>query len=159
MILEERGAAALEVFRTVCETFGVKCEATQVTGRVPRSMLEKSELADLIIMGRAGEHSEWLDGLVGSTTQTVVRRATRPVLVTATDVPGRPPRRLGPGRLGPECVSSHSGPSAAQRGRAGDRLGAACSVLQEAHTLGPALAFCELRAVLGVPGTHLLAAA
>lgn len=89
MILEERGRAALKVFREICDEWGVQCETMQVTGLVPRSILEQSELADLLILGRGGEHSEWLDGLVGSTTQAVVRRATRPVLVTATDVVGR----------------------------------------------------------------------
>ena len=47
------------------------------------------ELADLTVMGRAGEHTEWLDGLVGSTTEAVVRRAEQPVLVTGADTPGR----------------------------------------------------------------------
>ena len=40
-------------------------------------------------MGRGGEHTQWLDGLVGSTTAAVVRRASQPVLVTAVDTPGR----------------------------------------------------------------------
>lgn len=88
LILEERGTAALELFKSVCEEQGVACETAQVTGIVPRSIVEAGELTDLIVMGRGGEHSEWLDGLVGSTTAAVVRRAKQPVLVTANDVPG-----------------------------------------------------------------------
>ncbi len=88
MILEERGAAALEAFKKACEAAGVACEAAQVTGIVPRSIVEQGDLADLIVMGRGGEHGEWLDGLVGSTTATVVRRSARPVLVTGVDTPG-----------------------------------------------------------------------
>jgi nucleotide-binding universal stress UspA family protein len=88
LILEERGTAALEAFQQVCSDAGVACEVAQVTGIVARCIVEKSESADLIVMGRGGEHSEWLDGLVGSTTAAVVRRAKRPVLVTGADTPG-----------------------------------------------------------------------
>jgi nucleotide-binding universal stress UspA family protein len=88
MILEERGAAALDTFKAACATAGVGCEVGQVTGIVPRCIVEMGDLADLIVMGRGGEHSEWLDGLVGSTTATVVRRSDRPVLVTGVDTPG-----------------------------------------------------------------------
>ncbi len=88
MILEERGKAVLEAFREVCEEAGVRCESTQDVGIVARCIIERGELADLIVMGRGGEHDQWLDGLVGSTTEAVVRRAAGPVLVTATDAPG-----------------------------------------------------------------------
>jgi nucleotide-binding universal stress UspA family protein len=88
LILEERGASALETFREACEEAGVQCETELITGLVARSILERAELTDLIIMGRSGEHSEWLEGLVGSTTQAVVRRASCPVLVTADETPG-----------------------------------------------------------------------
>ena len=87
LILEERGKAALEAFAAACDEASVAHTTTQVTGVVIRSILEKGELADLIVMGRGGEHSEWLDGLVGSTTQAVVRRASRPVLLTSTETP------------------------------------------------------------------------
>lgn len=88
MILEERGKAALEALSRVCQEAGIKCETAQVTGIVSRAIVERGELADLLVMGRGGEHGEWLEGLVGSTTQAVVRRATRPVLVTGTAQPG-----------------------------------------------------------------------
>ena len=88
MILEERGNAALDSFRALCEENGVTCETSQATGIVTRCIVENSESADLIVMGRGGEHSEWLDGLVGSTAGGVVRRAQRPVLVTGVDTPG-----------------------------------------------------------------------
>ena len=82
MILEERGKVALESLATQCEAEGVSCETTQVRGTVPGSIVKHSELMDLIVMGRGGEHVEWLDGLLGSTTEAVVRRAGVPVLVT-----------------------------------------------------------------------------
>ena len=85
MILAERGKAALSTFAEKCEAVGVSCETSQVTGSVPRSIIENSQLADLVVMGRGGEHVEWLDGLLGSTTEAVVRRADRPVLITERD--------------------------------------------------------------------------
>ncbi len=88
LILEERGNAALEAVRALCEEAGVPCETTLQTSLVARAILEESKLADLLVLGRGGEHDEWLDGLVGSTTEAVVRRVSQPVLVTTTDVPG-----------------------------------------------------------------------
>lgn len=84
LILEERGRAALDAFGKACANANIECSTELTTGIVPRAILEHAELADLIVMGRAGEHSEWLDGLVGSTTSAVARRAVQPVLVTGT---------------------------------------------------------------------------
>lgn len=84
MILEERGRAALSGFTRACEEAGVECDIRQATGLVVRSIIDESQLADLVILGRSGEHSNWLEGVVGSTTQGVVRRSPRPVLVTAS---------------------------------------------------------------------------
>lgn len=89
VVLGERGKAALEAFKECCKNAGVPCEADQVTGIVARCIVEQCELADMVIMGRSGEHSAWLEGLVGSTTASVVRRAPCPVLITATETPGR----------------------------------------------------------------------
>jgi nucleotide-binding universal stress UspA family protein len=84
-LLEERGKAALELVRGECRAAAVPCETILMTGIVSRCIIERSELSDLIVLGRAGEHGQWMDGLVGSTTAAVVRRAKRPVLVTGTD--------------------------------------------------------------------------
>jgi nucleotide-binding universal stress UspA family protein len=82
LLLEERGKAVLDDIRQRCEESGVDCETHLATGIIARTILEQAELADLIVMGRSGEHTEWLDGLVGSTTEAVVRRANQPVVVT-----------------------------------------------------------------------------
>jgi len=88
LILEERGKAALAALRKVCAETGTPCETSQVTGIVNRAIIEKSGLADLIVMGRGGEHGQWLEGLAGSTASAVVRRADRPVLFATWDKPG-----------------------------------------------------------------------
>ncbi len=88
MLLEERGKSALKALSEACEAAGVPCETTQASGVVPRVIVEHSGLADLIVMGRGGEHNEWLDGLVGSTAEAVIRRSELPVLITGTPQPG-----------------------------------------------------------------------
>jgi nucleotide-binding universal stress UspA family protein len=82
MLLEERGASALTFLSDECAAAGVPCDSEQASGVVSRTIIEHSGLADLIVMGRGGEHSEWLEGLVGSTAEAVVRRSTLPVLLT-----------------------------------------------------------------------------
>jgi nucleotide-binding universal stress UspA family protein len=89
MLLEERGKSALKALSDACETAGVPCETTQASGVVSRVIIEHSGLADLIVMGRGGEHNEWLEGLVGSTAEAVIRRSDLPVLITATAEPGQ----------------------------------------------------------------------
>ena len=88
MLLDERGKAALNDLAKRCEETGVPCDSMQVTGIVPRAIVENADLTDLVVMARGGEHDEWLEGLVGSTTEAVVRRARRPVLITATEEVG-----------------------------------------------------------------------
>ena len=82
LLLEERGEAALQSFSERCEKADVPFESHQVIGSVPHAIVEQSQLADLLVMGRGGEHGEWLNGLLGSTTEAVVRHAQCPVLVT-----------------------------------------------------------------------------
>ena len=82
MLLEERGNSALKYLSNACEKAGVPCDVIQASGIVSRVIVEHGGLADLIVMGRGGEHSEWLDGLIGSTAETVIRRSSLPVLIT-----------------------------------------------------------------------------
>ncbi len=86
MILDERGQAALEEVKRACAEADVPCTTSLITGIVPRAIVEQAGLADLIVMGRGGEHIQWLEGVLGSTTEAVVRRAKQPVLVTSTDI-------------------------------------------------------------------------
>jgi len=86
-LLEAHGASALEEVERLCAERGVPCETTLATGIVPRVIVETGALADLIVLGRGGEHSPWLEGLAGSTAQAVVRRASTPVLVTGAAAP------------------------------------------------------------------------
>ena len=87
ILLDERGKSVLDGFSQACNDANVTFDTSQVTGVVPRAIIDVSEPTDIIVMGRAGEHNEWLEGLIGSTTESVVRGASQPVLVTGTDQP------------------------------------------------------------------------
>ncbi len=81
-VLEERGKQIL----TTCEAESLKneipCETILKTGIISRTILEQSELCDIIIIGKSGEHSRWSEGFLGGTTQAVIRRSKRPVIIT-----------------------------------------------------------------------------
>jgi len=81
VILEKRGQAALASVSAMCASAGMDCQTHLVTGTVTRSICEYARLADLLVIGQHGEHAAWADGLLGSTVDSVVRRAERPVLV------------------------------------------------------------------------------
>lgn len=89
MLLEERGNSALKALEETCAAAEVPCDTTQASGVVSRMIVEHSGLADLIVMGRGGEHNEWLEGLVGSTAEAVIRRSTLPVIITGTRTLGK----------------------------------------------------------------------
>ena len=89
LLLEERGNSALKFLSKACESANVPCEVTQASGVVAKTITDHSGLADLIVMGRGGEHSEWLEGLIGSTAEAVIRRSTLPVLITGQSRVGR----------------------------------------------------------------------
>ncbi len=84
LILEERGKVALGQVESACKKAGVECKTELHTGMVVSSIVEASELCDTIIMGRSGEHAEWLDSVLGSTTESVARRSKQPLIVTGT---------------------------------------------------------------------------
>lgn len=52
-------------------------------GIVHFAILEEARTADMICLGRRGEHSQWSDDPLGSTVQRVLRRSERPVMVVA----------------------------------------------------------------------------
>jgi len=80
-VLKKRGEAALAVVSEMSSQAGVTCETHMVTGTVTRSICDDARLSDLLVIGRHGEHAAWADGLIGSTVDSVVRHAERPVLV------------------------------------------------------------------------------
>lgn len=81
--LNERAESILHTFQERCEREGIQPELKKVTGLVDESIIEEGKKADLIILAQRGEHYPLTGvGLLGSTSEAVVRKAGKPVIVT-----------------------------------------------------------------------------
>jgi nucleotide-binding universal stress UspA family protein len=81
--LEERGNSILEAFRKQCEKEGIRPDLRKVTGLVDETIIEIGKEADWIILAQRGEHFPLTGGgLLGSTSEAVVRKAGKPVMIT-----------------------------------------------------------------------------
>lgn len=82
-ILEERGDLILENFKNYCsEKSSIEPKLKRLTGIISNIIAEEAKRVDLVIIAQRGEHEKWSSGLLGSTTESVVRKSPRPVLVT-----------------------------------------------------------------------------
>lgn len=81
-ILEDRGDLILETFRNSCQEQSIRPDLKRLSGVVPSIIAEEAKKVDLVIIAQRGEHERWASGLLGSTTESVVRKSPRPVLVT-----------------------------------------------------------------------------
>lgn len=80
-ILEERAKVILQGFVERAAKEGVEAKTASTVGIVPEIIVERGSKADLIVLGQVGEHAEWHRGMMGNTTESVVRQSSRPVLV------------------------------------------------------------------------------
>ncbi len=78
----ERARRAVDEFCRAASAAGVPCSRSTPTGVVTHSVIDAAREADLVVMGRRGEHSQWAGPLLGSTLEAVVRAVNKPVLVT-----------------------------------------------------------------------------
>jgi len=81
-VLEERGDLILEGFQEACEAHSIQPKLKRLSGVVSSVIVEEAKKVDLVIIAQRGEHERWSNGLLGSTTESVVRRSPRPVLVS-----------------------------------------------------------------------------
>lgn len=81
--LEERGDAILADFERHCLDAGFRPSVKKLTGLVDETIIEEGADADCIVLAQRGEHySLTRGGLLGSTSEAVVRKSGKPVLVT-----------------------------------------------------------------------------
>lgn len=80
-VLEEKGTAILKAFEETCEKAGVDKEIQMSVGVVAGEICEKAKVADLVVMGRRGLNAKFEYELQGSTTEAVLRKSPKPVLV------------------------------------------------------------------------------
>ncbi len=91
-------ATLTEVAETIKERFTAHCsevgiEHTFQITRAPvvKGILEAAKLADLVVVGQRGVNARFHEDLLGPTTETLLRRSPRPVLVVPAE--GRFPTR------------------------------------------------------------------
>ena len=84
-LLEEKAEAALDLVSSSCEAEGVPCECAVKEGQVATEIVEQAKFADLLVMGKKGEHADVSDVPLGSTVENVVRPCNRPVLLAPPD--------------------------------------------------------------------------
>lgn len=80
-VLENKGQGILKEFRETCEREKISYDSVQDFGIVANTICERAKLADLLIMGRRGINIQFEYGLLGSTTEGVVRKSSKPVII------------------------------------------------------------------------------
>ena len=84
-ILESKGQGILKEFTENCQREGVVYDSVQDFGIVANTICEKAKLADMVIMGRRGINIQFEYGLLGSTTEGVIRKCSKPVLIVSDE--------------------------------------------------------------------------
>lgn len=79
--LETRGKTILSAFEDACKENGTSCETHITFGVVANEIVDKAKVADLVVIGRRGVNARFEYGLLGSTTESVLRRSPKPVLI------------------------------------------------------------------------------
>lgn len=77
--------SALVQLEEACKEKGVKYSLKKEEGVIAREITKHAKDAELIAMGRTGEHTKWADGLLGSNLESVVRLTHKPILVASED--------------------------------------------------------------------------
>jgi len=80
-ILESKGQGILKEFAETCQREKVAYDSIQDFGIVTNAICERAKTADIIIMGRRGINIQFEYGLLGSTTEGVIRKSPKPVII------------------------------------------------------------------------------
>jgi nucleotide-binding universal stress UspA family protein len=78
--LEGKGRDVMASLKDACLARGVEAEPFVTTGIVVNEICEKARSADIVVLGRRGVNVRFEYGLLGSTTEGVLRKSPRPVL-------------------------------------------------------------------------------
>ncbi|MBE9529584.1 MAG: universal stress protein [Proteobacteria bacterium] len=79
--LEEKGIGLLEEVKERCKKAGVACSTVMASGVVSTEICDKSNSADIVVMGRRGANENFDNSMLGAVTEAVVRKASKHVLV------------------------------------------------------------------------------
>lgn len=84
-ILEDRGNVILDNFKNTCEEKSFQPKLKRMSGVIANVIADEAKRVDLVVIAQRGEHEQWSTGLLGSTTDSVVRQSPRPVLVSPNE--------------------------------------------------------------------------
>jgi len=79
---KQKATTILAAAEQRCRDAHVVCETAHETGNLVHVMLAYEKRADLIVLGQRGEHAPWLDDMLGSSVERMVRASIKPCLVT-----------------------------------------------------------------------------
>ena len=80
-MLTDRATVALDLMQEACAAQDVTFERVLTEGKVVPEVVEHAKSADLVVMGKQGEHAALSHESLGSTVESVVRHTNRPVLL------------------------------------------------------------------------------
>ncbi|TAN35978.1 MAG: universal stress protein [Verrucomicrobia bacterium] len=84
-LMEEKGESVLQALAERGERDGLDIETRARMGHPARIILEEEVGEELLILGQKGEHAELIGDLLGSNVERIVRRSSKPCLVTPVE--------------------------------------------------------------------------
>ncbi len=81
-VLRQRGKQILADAEAACAKAGVECKTYLDTGIVTKEICEREKLVDLVIIGQKGVNSQFDRKILGSTTEGLTRRLTKPLFIS-----------------------------------------------------------------------------
>lgn len=84
-IMEAKGKDILASFDQACDSANVSSETVVSFGIVANEICEQAKLADLVVVGRRGLNEKFEHGMLGSVTEGVIRKSSKPVLIIPKD--------------------------------------------------------------------------
>lgn len=82
-VLEAKAEAILDEFAIHCREKGGDCSIAEAYGIVVNELVNMADPEDLIILGKKGQHAEFMPLFLGSTTEAVARKSKSPVMITS----------------------------------------------------------------------------
>jgi len=80
-IQREKAQLILQAVKKRCADAHVDCTVAHETGTLLHKLLDYELNADLVVLGRQGEHAKWLEEALGSSVERMVRASVKPCLV------------------------------------------------------------------------------
>ncbi len=80
-IQKEKAEALLQAVKKRCADAHIECAAAHETGTLIHKLLEYERTADLVVLGRQGEHAKWLEDALGSSVERMARASVKPCLI------------------------------------------------------------------------------